>query len=217
MEELWGAPNRPRDHAQPRAPFWASGLQKFEDICLDNKAVVDSLDQACRRFSALLVSDSRVRIATKEFLRFYFLVFIPHISFQNEKLGCVSIPNEAETPPCARGPPTLWVLVSPFCARDVAPRTCFTSWEIFGGLGVGWMGESLQQKHIPARGFICSIKPKPECRENVFAHNTGLIGLNQRACICISTQDYFNPTWFLKHIPNCHRSFYFNGQRASLT
>lgn len=58
-------------------------------------------------------------------------------------------------------------------------------------------GEGLPQKHALARGMICSIKPKLEWRVNVFAHNTGLISLNQNAHICISTQDYFNPTCFL--------------------
>lgn len=65
-------------------------------------------------------------------------------------------------------------------------------------------------KNILQRGeLICSIKPKLECRENVFAHNTGLIRLNQNAHICISTQDYFNPTCFFKYTPNFHRSFNF--------
>lgn len=67
-----------------------------------------------------------------------------------------------------------------------------------------WSGEGrVSSKNLLQRGeLICSIKPKPECRENVFAHNTGLIRLNQNAHICICTQDYFNPTWFFKHTPN---------------
>lgn len=149
MEEAWGGPHEPGEPPgpPPGAPFWTSGIQKFEDVCLDNEAVVDSsrLVVALALFSCQM----RVRVATKVFLRFYFLILIPHILSQNEKPGCVSIPNEEEAAPRAE-------------ARQHCPcsRLCFAPemWNrgrvsLRGKFSVVGGGEGFQQKLTPARGI----------------------------------------------------------------
>lgn len=104
------------------------------------------------------------------------------------------------------GAPTLWALVSSFRAEEVQPRTRLASWGVFGHRGRG----RVYYKNLVQRGeLICSVKPKPECRKNVFAHNIGLIRLNQNALICISTQDNFNPTCsFKKYTPKLSSEFF---------
>lgn len=87
-----------------------------------------------------------------------------------------------------------------------------------------WSGDGrLYSKNIPQRGeLICSIKPKPERRENVFAHNTGLIRLNQNSHICTSTQDHFNPVFLntaqiFTGVFTFATFFFFNLQRGSFS
>lgn len=206
LGEARGAPDGPVESPAPPhgPPFWTRGIQQLKDVCLDNEAVVDLI----RLVVTLARLPSRIqesRVAAKVFLRFYFLHLILHVSSQNEVRSGLSPKRGRETALRPRPASTVGTPVSILLWRW---RTADV-WNFVGNFH--WSGKGkLWSKNIRQRGkLICSIKPKPECRENVFAHNTGLIRLNQNAHICISTQDYFNPTWFFKYRPNFHRSFYF--------
>ena len=58
----WGKQGAPRTDQKsppappPRAPFWTNGIQKFEDVCLDNEAVVDLI-----RLVTLALFPSRIQ------------------------------------------------------------------------------------------------------------------------------------------------------------
>lgn len=59
LVEARGVPNRSSQPPTPppRTPFWTRGLQKFEDICLDNEAIVDLI----RHVVALALFLSRIQ------------------------------------------------------------------------------------------------------------------------------------------------------------
>lgn len=62
----WGKQWEPRTDQKsppappPRAPFWTSGIQNFEDVCLDNEAVVDLI-----RLVTLALLPSRIQESEK--------------------------------------------------------------------------------------------------------------------------------------------------------